>query len=209
MKGTTPSLSVKVSHNKGGFYMMHRGIATRSMQKESIDVRLESQRTQSGFTLVEVMIVVAIIGIFASIATLNFSQMNSKYTIESYTKEIHALLMRARNDASTSNIPRIVTLSANQIQVTSDTDGDGAVDAGEPTITYPYPRFALQFTSSKIIFDRRGLTNNFQTLYIFHPGDAAPGTDCIVVSATRINIGRWSDKDNDGEREGSDECDQQ
>lgn len=226
MKGTPPSLSIKISHNKDGFHMMHRGITTQPMCKASIDVRRESQISQSGFTLVEVMIVIAIIGILASIISLNFRQMNNKNTIESYTKEIHALLMRARNDASTSNIQRIVTLAANQIQVTIDdngngiveaTDGNGVVNPGEPTITYPYPQFALQFAPAlnPIIFDRRGIANAVgnQTLFIVHPRDSAPGTDCIVVFATRISIGRWSDEisnggNNDGIRDNN-ECDRQ
>lgn len=171
------------------------GIPTpQTLCKDSIDVRLESHKTHSGFTLPEVAIVVAIIGILLAIATLNFRQMNNKYTIESYTKEIHALLMRARNDASTSNIQRVVTLAANQIQVTSDTNGNGVVNAGEPTITYPYRQFALQFANNPIIFDRRGIANAVvnQTLQIVHNGDATPSTDCIVVSATRINIGRMT-----------------
>ncbi|MFH2122310.1 MAG: prepilin-type N-terminal cleavage/methylation domain-containing protein [Pseudomonadota bacterium] len=149
---------------------------------------------EGGFTLVELMVIIAIIGIFAAIATLNFSQMNDKYRIESYTKEIHALLMRARNDAANTNTQRIVTLAANQVQVTNDNNGDSVVNAGDTTITTNYPRFVIQSAINPIIFDRRGIINIVanQTLQIIHPGNSAPGVDCIVVFATRINIGRMT-----------------
>lgn len=158
-------------------------------------------KAQSGFTLVELMVVVAIIGIVLAIASMNFSQWNDKYTVESYTKEIHSILMRARNDAANTNTQNLVTLAANQVQVTLDddedgiveaTDGNGGVDAGEPTTTKPYPRFVINFTAARnpIVFDRRGITNDTQTISITdYSPNAAPGVDCIVVANTRINMG--------------------
>jgi Tfp pilus assembly protein FimT len=139
------------------------------------------------------MVVVTIIGIILLMVVLNFQQLNSKYTVESYTKEIYSLLVRARNDSANTNIQRLVTLAANQVQIVQDINGNSAVDAGEPTITNPYPRFAIQFAVSPIVFDRRGMVNDVanQTLRITGYSNTSPGVDCIVVSATRINMGKW------------------
>lgn len=192
MKGMPPSISVEVGHNRDGpLCVMHRGLARQTISKDSLYVKRENHRSQSGFTLIELIVIVVVIGFLMVIATLNFRQMVNKSTIESNSKEIQALLMRARNDASTTNIQRVVTLAPNQIQVTSDTDGDGVFDAGEPTLTYPFRQFALQFAISPIVFDRRGIANTVanQTLQVVHPGNVTPMTDCIVVFATRINIG--------------------
>ena len=151
----------------------------------------------SGFTLVELMVVVGIIGIVLAIATMNFKQWNDKYTVESYTKEIYSILMKARNDAANTNTQNLVALAANQVQVTQDTDGDGAFTPGEPTTTKPYPRFTINSTiggglPATIIFDRRGITTNTQTIRITgYSPNASPGVDCITVATTRINMGSW------------------
>ena len=162
-------------------------------------------KTKSGFTLVELMVVVAIIGIILTIATMNFTQWNDKYTVESYTKQIYSILMKARNDAANTNIQNLVTLTANQVTTLQDATGNGVADPGEPTTTNPYPRFVIKSNiagglPATIIFDRRGITNNIQTISIpvrsvtdpagYSP-NASPGVDCIVVATTRINMGRW------------------
>jgi len=194
MMDTRQALSFQVhDHKHGAFCNISQDAVMLPLSGPGV-LRTGAGSGEEGFTLVELMIIVAIIGIFAAIATLNFSQMNDKYRIESYTKEIHALLMRARNDAANTNTQRIVTLAANQVQVTSDNNGDGVVNAGDTTITNAYPRFAIQSAINPIIFDRRGIINIVanQTLQIVHPGNSAPGVDCIVVFATRINVGRMT-----------------
>jgi prepilin-type N-terminal cleavage/methylation domain-containing protein len=176
------------------FGMTHRGAPMQVGEQGHFHLKLDTMKAQSGFTLIELMVVVTIIGIFLAIATLNFTQWNDKYTVESYTKEIHSILMRARNDAANTNTQRLVTLAANQVQIVQDINGNSVVDAGEPTITNPYPRFTIQSTISPIVFDRRGIANlvvNQSISIIGYSPNASPGVDCIVVFATRINMGRW------------------
>lgn len=157
-----------------------------------------SSARQSGLTLVELMVVVTIIAIILAIATMNFTRWSDKYTVESYTKQIHSILMKARNDAATSNTQQLITLAANQAQITQDNNGNSAVDAGEPTITSPYPRFTISSNiggglPSVIVFSRRGITNNIQTISITgYSPNASPGLDCIVLAKTRVNMGRMT-----------------
>jgi prepilin-type N-terminal cleavage/methylation domain-containing protein len=186
--------------------MTHWGTATLVGGKFHFYQRRDTLQAQSGFTLVEVVIVVAIIGIILSIVGLNFTQWNDKYSVESYTREIHSILMRARNDAATTNSQLRVALAANQVTTHHDADGDAVIDAGERTTVNPYPRFTMNSSiggglPTTIVFDRRGMTNNIQTLNITgYSPNSSPRVDCIVVAFTRINMGRMT---------GGGVCDQQ
>ncbi len=146
---------------------------------------------EKAFTLLELLIVIAIAVVIMSIATLVFSRMSRQYQVESNLKEIYATLMRERNSASTTNIPSTITFAANSITVTKDLNQDGdTLDAGEQSASN-YSGFTIQIPNSPVVFDRRGLSSVNTTMRLTgYGGDISP-LDCLVISATRINMGRW------------------
>lgn len=148
-----------------------------------------------GFTLIELMVVIAIMAILASIAVMSFSRWTASYGIEKATKEIYAVLMKARNDANNTNTEYLVTFAAHEVQEGPDANGDNAID-GTP-VTLDYPDYTVNFALTPIIFDRRGLADtggvDNQTISITSAmAGINPAVDCIVVSATRINMGKMT-----------------
>lgn len=58
--------------------------------------------TRPGFTLIEILVVIAIIGILATISSLSFSSFRERQIIQSSTEEVLTVFSKARNQTLSS-----------------------------------------------------------------------------------------------------------
>ena len=72
--------------------------------------QLRSMRRESGFTLIEIMVVVAIVGVMASIAIPNFTQWQTRNRLHQATAEVASQLTMARMVAMNRNRSVDVTI---------------------------------------------------------------------------------------------------
>lgn len=80
---------------------------------------------KNGFTLVELMVVVAIMGTLLTIGTLAFNSMTRKSAIEAQTKEIYGDLMKARSEAIYQKSNRSAVVNGVQFSIFPTSDGSG------------------------------------------------------------------------------------
>lgn len=162
---------------------------------------------KDGFSLIELLIVMIILGILASLGTVSFTGWVRKNELESQVKEMYTDLMNARLTAMHQNRTHFISLSANQITGSQDTNGDGIGDSslciwnrnkGDPvdascpsdkSLSYKSLMSTMTWSGTATLeFNARGLSNTNNTLCVFSTNN--PSYDCIVVSSTRIRMGK-------------------
>jgi type IV fimbrial biogenesis protein FimT len=184
-----------------------------------------------GITLIELIIVISIIGILVVALGFSFQGWIGGYNVESQIKEIYFDLMNARARAMEKNRIHFVSLVTTQYTVQEDIspwpDGDGLLTADDNTrptgytdsipllqkkLDSRYPITWSDIADLQIDFTEKGLSNDTKTICIFtdfngdKKSDYNPDYDCIVISATRINMGELKKQDTDGGTCISDNC---
>jgi prepilin-type N-terminal cleavage/methylation domain-containing protein len=166
---------------------------------------------KNGFSLIELLVVMLIFGIIASLGTVSFTGWVRKHNLESQVKEVYTDLMNARLTAMHQNTNHIISLSANQIRGLEDADGDGVGDnplciwnrnKGDPidgscpndkSLSYKNLVFTTNWSGTATLeFSARGLSNTNNTICVFSTYN--PSYDCIVISTTRIRMGKILDQ---------------
>ena len=108
-------------------------------------------RCQKGFTLVEVMIAVAIVGILAMVAIPNYLQWNARYQLKQGTTELASSLNLARMAAMNRNLAVTVTLGL--------VAGRVNVDFGGTLAPMVLPQTIVAFTGGPTLsFTQQGLS---------------------------------------------------
>lgn len=156
-------------------------------------------RDNRGMTLIELMTVVAILGVLVVILGFSFQGWLAKYKVEEETKRLYADLSEARARAMQKKRMTFVDLAASQYRTFEDTntapDGNGTLEAASdtrvantttsytitPTLTGGVTQFA---------FDREGLATVTGTIRLVSA--LSPDYDCITIQTTRLRIGRFN-----------------
>ncbi len=156
----------------------------------------------NGFTIVELVIVIAIMGVLLLIASYQFSRWIRRYNIEKDIRQMQIDLLYAKKMAMNKNITqffRVDTSDKRTYEVIEDRNRNEQLDstdcsANNDCIILRYTaKYNLSWSSSDdISFDNRGISNENKTFCIF--SNVSPAVDCIVISNTQINIGKIIDQ---------------
>jgi len=162
--------------------------------------------SKAGFTLIELIVTMVIIGILLAIATLNFNSMQRKAQIESETRQVFADLNSARLNAIYLKKRNRITFQPGSYAMKNYTSDNEAPAAGTAVYARTVP-YQLSLVNGGSIanaiaeFDSRGLATDQTTLNIFYVNPVKSGAtvDCIAVGTAKTNMGQGVDSDNNGQ----------
>jgi prepilin-type N-terminal cleavage/methylation domain-containing protein len=136
---------------------------------------------EDGFTLVELMVAVAIIATLLTIGTLAFNSMTRKSAIEAQTKEIYADLMTARSEALYRKTSRSVIVTATQFTINDS--------AGTAVLQKTYKQTMAENNANVVTFGENGVAD-VPNIYCIGPGGNEAAIDSVIVSSTIILTGK-------------------
>jgi prepilin-type N-terminal cleavage/methylation domain len=137
-----------------------------------------------GFTLTEVLVVIALIGILSAIATFGFSRYTTKSKIESQTKLLYGDLMEYRIKSLYEKKKWRVKISAASYGIYSSSNTTVA-----PVKTVTLKNSVVFNNSTDIVFDSQGMANvSGKSVCVSNANEAA--VDSVVISETRVQIGK-------------------
>ena len=139
-----------------------------------------------GFSLIELLIVIALIGILVSAATFGFTQYSRKSKMESQTRLLYGDLMEYRAKALYEKKNWTFKFSAASYGIYSS-----AATTVSPVSTVIF-KYSVDNTANlnttPITFDTQGMTDVSGTVCVAGANDA--NVDSVVISRTRVQIGK-------------------
>lgn len=170
-----------------------------------------AQGKYHGFTIIELMIGVAILAILTFIAIPSLSSFTVKTRVDNQISELHRLLLTARNTAVNTGINSIVcpistkctTSWQNELSAFTDSNGNGDFDAGEPIVKTKAAVKSgdkLQFSQTKVIFSPTGRMTTNAGAFSYCPKDHSNDSRSVEISGSG-RVYSSADTDNDGKDE--------
>ncbi len=150
---------------------------------------------KKGFTLVELIIVVAILAILAAFAVPNYFNFLKTVTITEQTEKVAAELRYIRDYASARSIPCVLTITAPNGTTGSyrfnedNSGGEDIVLPSEPTVEIPFPdNVIVTANPDDVTFTDTGRPAQEITITLT-PSEVALAKDIIINQVTgRVSI---------------------
>ena len=141
-------------------------------------------RKIKGFSLIELLVAIAIMAIALSIGIPSILNWIAKYRLEGDTQKIYAFLQEARAKAFAEKIKLDITLNGNQLCMKCDTN--------DTTCTNSYGTGSIRcitlhntFSGNSINISKRG---TFSGGSIYYPQENNAKYDCVIISDIRIKM---------------------
>jgi prepilin-type N-terminal cleavage/methylation domain-containing protein len=157
----------------------------------------------AGFSLIEIIMTIAIMSIVVSISTISFNSWTSKSNIEKQTRELFTDLSEARTKAFTQKkVHGIVFQPTSYVMKSYSSETEYVDSTAAATKGIVVATKTLKFTLTKtdttsditntpVIFDTSGFTNDWYTI-IVNPTTAQAALNCVVTSSARANMGKMN-----------------
>ncbi len=172
------------------------------------------RRNTKGFSLLEVLVVIAIVGILAAAGLPSLSNMLRNNRIQNQTKRLYSDLLNARLKADLRNMVHYVVFQGSGYQVIADRNENFVQDAPGATVnddelvlarsnvdTVPFtfsnvvPQAeALKYdsiTGGVITINSQGRMDPQGTVCVGHMNLVSqPSCNCVIVNPTSVRLGR-------------------
>ncbi len=158
-----------------------------------------------GFTIIELLVVMMIMGILFTIATISAKRMMDQSRAESQLRTMHSDLLQTRASAMQTNLQYFVVVASTNYQIYEDTNQNGTQDAPpadtlKSTVPLRYPLTGPS-PDVTITIDSRGLItmstvtsdSAWPAALAFTTADSTPEYDCFQFYPTRMNLGKMKD----------------
>lgn len=148
---------------------------------------------ERGFSLIELLTVIAIISIVIAISTMDFHRWTIKSNVQKETREMYADFSRLRTKAMYTGKRHRIVLSPTSYTFKSYSVSE-PLTAGTEIESKGLPYGITLENGNSVIgktitFDTRGFTNDVLTIRVDAPrSDAA--FDCLLISTGRTNMGK-------------------
>lgn len=143
-------------------------------------------KTERGITLIEIIVVIAIMAIILSISIPYYAKWKKRLSVESDTKKIYGVLQTYRMKAFTEKREFYITLNGKTLNIY-----DKKSNRKLFTISLENNFKFTGTTRSQIDIDQRG-TFYGSSIYAEDYDKADAQYDCVAISDVRVRLGKYN-----------------